>query len=570
MLTHLRIQDFAIIETVDLELGPGMTVLTGETGAGKSILLDALGLVLGDRADSSIVRHTADKADITANFEFNAQSGVHHWLEENDLQADGECILRRIVARDGRSKAYINGRLAPVQLLRQLGQRLVDIHGQHEHQSLLRPEEQRELLDQFANNSASLTQLAQCYQEWRAVGKEQARLLQAGAERDRRLELLRYQVGELEALDLGAEEVRELNEEHSLLANAGRLAQGGQSALAELYEDEPSVHATLGRSLRDIQSLLSLDAQLNPVAELLDGALIHLDEAVTTLRDYLSRLDMDPGRLDWVNQRLAAIQELARKHRVEPHQLLGHLTALREELSTLEYSGEHLASLAHRLEQLKISYQNLANELRESRQSAAERLSERITRVMKSVGMPGGSFAVRVIPLAEGRWSAHGQDEVGFWVSANPGQPLKPLKTVASGGELSRISLAIQMIASNNARIPTLIFDEVDSGIGGGVAEQVGRKLRALAGAHQILCVTHLPQVASQSHQHLQVSKLRQTDKQGGHRVTRTRIRELREEERVDELARMLGGVKLTPQSRAHAEEMLNQARPDTPVSGRF
>jgi DNA repair protein RecN (Recombination protein N) len=555
MLTYIQITDFAIVDTLELEFAPGMTALTGETGAGKSILVDALGLVLGDRAGAETIRHGADKAEISASFHIADLPGVRDWLRAHDLEADDECQLRRVIGREGRSRAYINGRPAPAQQLQELGELLADIHGQHEHQSLLRREVQRELLDAYAEHPDRLAALAHLHREHKARSEQLEQLRGAAQDRSARSELLRFHIQELEALDPGADELRQLEEEHRRLANAGRLLETCQRAVASLYEDEVSATGLLGHAQGELQELLRFEPRLQAVCDLLDGALIQAREASDSLRDYVAGLDLDPARLDWIDQRLATIQQLARKHRVKPEELPGLLERSRAELDQIDHADEHFEALEKEIAALARDYTATALEVRARRHHAARELGAKISAAMHELGMPGGRFEIGVEDLPPGDLTAHGLDRIEFRVSANPGQPPLALTKVASGGELSRISLAIQVIATHANGIPTLVFDEVDTGIGGAVAEVVGRQLRALGATRQVLCVTHLPQVAAQAHQHCQVQKLT------GDATTRTRIRKLSDSERVDEIARMLGGVEMTAQTRAHAEEMMQRAQ---------
>jgi len=551
MLTHIHIRDFAIIDELDLELGAGMIALTGETGAGKSILLDALGLVLGDRADSQAVRPGCKRAEIIAQFDLSDLPAVADWLGEQELDEDGDCVLRRTVSAEGRSRGYVNGRPAPLATLRELGEQLVDIHGQHEHQSLLRRDAQRGLLDHFGGHAEALSAVASAYEVWREA---RARLEQLGShaeDRGERLELLRYQVQEIDSLALAEGEVEELDVEQRRLANAGELIESGQRALAALHDDDTSAHGLLSHAGDELARLANYDPGLSSASEMIASALIQCDEAVTAVRDYVQGADLDPDRLAQVEQRLSAIHDLARKHRVEPEELRAQGETLRAQLDDLEHADERAAAVERELGELEERYGAAAAALGQARRDAAARLGEQVTEAMQGLGMAGGRFEVRVEQRDGARFSPAGLDDVEFRVTANPGQPLAPLRRVASGGELSRISLAIQMIASRRAGIPTQIYDEVDAGIGGAVAATVGDHLRDLGEYHQVLCVTHLAQVAARAHHHLQVTKAAATGE------TRTQLQTLGDEERVEEIARMLGGREVTDQSRAHAREML-------------
>lgn len=554
MLTQLSIHDFAIIEALELDFGPGLSVLTGETGAGKSILVDALGLVLGDRADAEVVRHGAERAEIGAEFDIRTLPSVRSWLEEQDLAADGECILRRVVGHDGRSRGQVNGRSVPLQLLRELGEQLVDIHGQHEHQSLLRPAAQLALLDEYSDHPDLLWKIAQLYGDWKATQERLTELRTAAQNRDTRLELLRHQVSELEALSLQAGELAALDEEHRRLANSGKLMEGAQTALNSLYENEDaSAHQLTHRALAALTALSELDPQLKPICEVLNNAEIQLAEAGDNLRRYLADDDLDPQRLGQVENRLGAIHDLARKHHLEPEELPTLLEKLCAGLRTVENAEVALQELETELERLRDAYREAAVHLGRKRRQAADKLAGKVTTIMRELGMPGGRFTIEINSDAE-RFSPHGSDIVEFQVSANPGQPLKPLARVASGGELSRIALAIQVVAARASAVPCMIFDEVDAGIGGGVAEIVGRYLHSLGASRQVLCVTHLAQVASQAHQHFRVTK------QTRGKTTLTHIDALDKKSRVEELARMLGGVEITETTRKHASEMMARA----------
>ncbi len=555
MLKHLQIRNFALVESLELDLEPGMTVLSGETGAGKSILLDALGLTLGDRADSAVVRHGEERAEISATFQILHLPGVSEWLAERELEMDDECILRRTVGADGRSRAYINGQPMPLQSLRELGEQLVDIHGQHAHQSLLKRDMQRQLLDNFAGHTELARETATICRQWQRLNEEYERLNHAATEREARLELLRYQVQELEALKLGANELAELDEEHHRLANANRLLEGAQGAVARLYEgEEQDIVTLLEHTLTELQELQGFDSNLASVCELLEGAAIQAREAATELRHYVDRLELDPERLAWVEQRLADIHDLARKHRVSPEDLPMLQQQLQQELDELDQAGSRLDGMQAEIEHTLSRYQDLASTLSDSRHKAAQKLAQLVTANMQELGMGGGKFDVVLAPV-ENTPSPNGLESVELQVSANPGQPLRSLSKVASGGELSRISLAIQVITASREGIPTLIFDEVDVGVGGGVAEMVGRQLRALGESRQVLCVTHQPQVAAQGHQHFRISK----NSQGG--GTRTEVEAIDGAERVAEVARMSGGVTVTEQTLDHARELISQAQ---------
>jgi len=555
MLTELFIRDFAIVAKLELTLEAGLTVLTGETGAGKSILVDALALALGERADSGVIRQGCERSEIIASFALKPDQDAAQWLKAHELFEDRECVLRRVIEADKASKAYINGRPVPVQQLRELGEHLVDIHGQHEHQSLLRRDAQRQMLDDYARLTDSLTSLGAHYHEIKALEARRDNLNRESSDRTARIELLRYQVQELRALDLAADEIPRLEEEHARLANASELIQGVQAAALMLYEeDETAVSHLLGQVQRKIEGLSAYDAKLGELNTLLNDAGIQIDEAGDRLRHYLNALELDPERLAYVEQRLGAALDLARKHRARPEELPQVLERLDTELSDIEHRDENLAKLDEQIGTARGAYMKLAREIGKKRKDAAQTLGREVSAQIEKLGMPGGVFEVSLTALAAGEIGAHGLERVDFLVSANPGQPLKPLNKVASGGELSRISLGLQVVTARVGRIPALIFDEVDVGIGGGVAEIVGRQLRTLGDKRQVLCITHLPQVAAQGHQHLQVTK----HKTNGD--TLVRIQALPKKERVAEIARMLGGVEITRQTLAHAEDMLSRA----------
>jgi DNA repair protein RecN (Recombination protein N) len=553
MLLSLHIRDFAIIDALEIELRSSMTALTGETGAGKSILLDALGLLLGDRAGGGAVRHGAERAEISASFDVSALETARTWLAEQSLDVGGECQLRRVVAVEGRSRAYINGSPVPVQSLRELGERLVDIHGQHEHQSLVKRDLQRQLLDSHGGHQPLLDELAGLRREWKQAGTQIEALVGSDQDRESRLEFLKFQLQELDELAPETGETEQLHEEHARLANAGQLLDTCARHLERLYDDDQSAQSLIGRALAELEPLTSIDSSLREANELISGALIQLEEAADQLRCWNERLELDPERLTWVEQRLDALHRVARKHRVEAEDLPRFHQQLADQLRHLERADQEVETLEARREALAARYQEVADALHCRRKTTAMALSKQVTAVMQALGMSGGRFSAEVRSTPGETLPAQGPDSIEFLVSANPGQPLKPLARVASGGELSRISLAIQVVAAADTAIPTLIFDEVDSGIGGAVAETVGHQLRALAGHHQVLCVTHLPQVACQAHQQLQVTKLT------GEETTRTRIRALTDEERVEEIARMLGGRTITASTRQHAAEMLGQ-----------
>jgi len=555
MITSIHIRDFAIVDELSLELGAGMSALTGETGAGKSILVDALGLVLGDRADSAAVRAGAERAEISVGFDLADDADALTWLEEQALEAEGECLLRRVIGSDGKSRAWINGTPTTLQNMKAIGELLVDIHGQHAHQSLTRREVQRRILDEFADHPKLLDDTRSSFQAWREIRERLDRAAGDDEARTARRDLLRFQTGELRTLELGDDEVASLDDEHRRLAHAGRLLEVTESVHQGLYADDQSIDTQLGHLHQLLEEVTRLDPALQETLELVSSAQIQIREAADSLRHYTDRVELDPARLAFVEQRLSDIHDLARKHRVAPEALPALARELLEELAQLESDDEDLDTLTQKAQAAETRYRDAAAALNRSRRSAAKKLGKQVSEAMQGLGMEGGQFQVSVDSDPQTRPAAHGLDRIEFLVTANPGQPLQPLSKVASGGELSRISLAIQMIAAKALPIPSLVFDEVDSGIGGAVAEVVGRQLRTLGEHRQVLCVTHLPQVAAQAHHHLHVSKHK------GKADTRTRIQVLDADSRIQEVARMLGGVELTDQTVAHAREMVERAR---------
>jgi DNA repair protein RecN (Recombination protein N) len=553
MLSHIFIKDLVIVSRLELDLGAGMTALTGETGAGKSILIDALGLALGEKADSSMIRAGCERAEVSASFDLGHCPAALAWLREQALDGGEDCLLRRVLVRSGRARAFINGQAATNAQLQTLGDLLVDIHGQHAHQSLLRPAAQMGLLDGYGGLTEEAAGVAQSFQQFRALDRRWRELTSARDERAARIDLLSFQIGELDELALADGELEGLDAEQRRLANLGGL-QGTTAALVDLlYDGEPALRDQLSHAAVELTGLTRLDPKLTETAELLEAATVQVEEAASNLRQYLDELDLDPARLAEVEARLGRIHELARKYRVLPEQLLETLETLRAELTELEQADADLGTLEHDRTAAREMFMAKANALSAARAEAAARLADTVTEAMQTLGMAGGRFEITVDIGDEASAGSQGLDRVGFLVSANPGQPLQPLAKVASGGELSRISLAIQVATAECGSVPTLVFDEVDVGIGGRVAEIVGRLLRRLGESRQVLCVTHLPQVAAQGHAQLRVAK------QAIDGRTFTEITTLSAAERVDEVARMLGGAEITATTRAHAEEMLSR-----------
>ncbi len=552
MLVHLSVHNYAIVEHLDLELQSGMSVITGETGAGKSIMLDALGLALGDRADSGVVRPGADKADILASFDLTDIPEARSWLSERDLDNDGPCILRRVITSEGRSRAYINGSPCPQGDLKALGELLIDIHSQHEHQSLLKPDTHRRLLDEYAGASDLARQVQLAAQRWKQTRSELERLSSSGEEQRARHQLLSYQLEELENLSLGENELEQLEQEHKTLSNAEQLLGTCRQVLELCSEsDAGNVLSALTASLNRLGTFSNQPGALSEATNLLASAQIQVEEAVGELNRFIDHFDADPQRQQQLEDRLDSIYSLARKHRVQPGDLGELQQRLLDELESLNADDEAVERLSDELAAYARHYQEKASELSQLRQAAASTLAGAVEIEMQRLGMPGGRFSIQLSPQNSDSLQPNGLELVEFQVSANPGQPLKGLAKVASGGELSRISLAIQVITAQTSRVPTLVFDEVDVGIGGPTAEVVGQLLRRLGERGQVLTVTHLPQVAAQGHQHLFVHKQR------GSEETRTAVATLDAEQRIEEVARMLGGLDLTDESLAHARKML-------------
>ncbi len=553
MLESIQISNFAIIDSLNLEFDQGMTALTGETGAGKSILLDAIKLIAGDRADSDGVKANQEKAEISVRFDLGDHLQARKWLQDNEMASDNECIIRRVVFANGRSKAFINGHNAPLSQLKSLSQLMVDLHGQHEHQSLQKPQVQQQLLDSYIGDHKLTSEVQQNYGEWQQIKNRLAQLKMGSVERQQRVDLLNLYSQELTNLNLVDGEIENLQNEYARLSHAGLLLENTASILGILYDnDENSVQSLLGFCEQTLSNQLIHDSTLSTSHELISNALIQIQEASKELRNYQDSIDLAPERLDWLNQRIANAQDLARKHHRPIEQLPELSRELTIELESLVNNEESEEELNLELDQKRKDYLNSASQLSVKRQETALSLSAQITRVMQQLSMEGGQFSIQVDELAsEAGFKASGINAISYLVSANPGQPLKPLSKVASGGELSRISLAIQVILCESSRIPTLIFDEVDSGVGGGIAEIIGKKLRWLGESRQVFCVTHLAQVASQAHHHFRVEKIKKTND------TTTNVDELSGEERLEEIARMLGGVTITDQTRAHASEMI-------------
>ena len=551
MLRTLSIRDFVIVDTLELEFHAGFTVLTGETGAGKSILIDALALTLGERGDAAVVRAGCERADISAEFDIQPLPGLALWLRAAELEGDpGSILLRRLVDQNGRSRAFINGRPATLSQLREAGEWLVDIHGQHAHQSLLKADAQRALLDAHACLAPLAAEVAAAYRHWQKLAQARAEYETHAAERNAEREQLQWQTQELAQLALQPEEWEAVQAEHSRLAHAAGLIEGVQVVLDTLSEADASCLPLLSGTGARLESLLAYDARLGEALELIRSGEAQVQEAVYALRHYADRVELDPQRLSAVEARMEAIHDSARKFRLAPQDLPQHLLQLQARLAELEIASD-LEALVRQEQQARTAYFDRAAKLGAGRKKAAAKLGKEVTQAMQTLAMAGGRFEVDLKPYPpEG--SVHGAEQVEFLVAANPGVEARALAKVASGGELSRISLAIQVITSQAALVPTLIFDEVDAGIGGGVAEIVGRQLRTLGRERQVLCVTHLPQVAAQADRQWSVSKFGVEDR------VKTMVSVLDRKGRIEEVARMLGGTEITATTRKHAAEMLS------------
>lgn len=561
MLTSLSIHQYALIEHMELDFSSGMTVITGETGAGKSILLGALGLTLGQRAEAGCVRQNQDKADIAATFSVN--NNALSWLEAHDLPADDDSIiLRRVISSEGRSRGYINGRPVSASDLRDLGQHLIGVHSQHAHQRLMEKEAPREILDAYAALTPLAHKVKQRWSVWKKAEKRLKQLSESSSELIAQRQLLDYQVGELRQLELSEGELTELETEQKRLSGAENTLLSGQSALVVCHGGDSAGDSSGGeaasqmvhRALQELDNIDDKHPLLEEVRDMLGQARIQLDEAGSSLQRYLDTIDMNPHRLQQVDSRLSELYSMARKHHIRAEDLYDHWQEQEAALAELSVSDEDLETLTEEVRSLESDYLNEAQALSDKRHKAAGKLSSAVTTHFDSLGLGKAAFSTRIEVLPVTQASAQGLDSISFEVQTNPGMPAGPLAKVASGGELSRISLALQVVTAATSHTPCLIFDEVDVGVGGGTAERVGRLMRQLGENAQIMCVTHQPQVASQAHNHFQVSKV------SGDSTTHTHIRILTDQQRQEEVARMLGGVEITRQTLAHAGEMLAMA----------
>ena len=549
MLSSIHIKDFAIIDQLDLDLQSGMTVVTGETGAGKSIMVDALSFALGARADSAVVRNGAKRAEISAVFDIKKLKPVQTWLDEQMLDDEDDCILRRVINHDGRSRAFINGQPVNLTQLSELGDFLVDIHGQHEHQSLFKPQTHLQLLDRFADLSAETQELRTLSKQISSISTKLTSFKESLKDKNDRRDLLTFQLEELEKAPI--DRARDIENDHKRAANASKLLEQGQQSLMALNEDDENIVSQLGRIIHIISDMQQMDQGVTGTHDLLQSALVEIEEASHELRDYIEHLDIDPAEFQQLDQELTLLHDLARKHQVTMVDLPETIQAIEQELEQLSGDEQTFDDLEKELSHQQESYRKLATKVSKARTKSAKELEKQVVKLMKDLGLGNGVFEVALNPTDTESYKSQGLETAEFMVSTNPGQQPQPLRKVASGGELSRISLALQVINAQTIQLPTLIFDEVDVGIGGGTAEIVGKLLADLGKKAQILCVTHQAQVAAQGHQHLMVAKSQ--DKKS----TQTELQELNTDQRVEELARMIGGVEITETIRNHARELL-------------
>lgn len=557
MLTRLEIHDFTIVSHLSIDFARGFSAITGETGAGKSIMLDALGLALGQRGSADFIRPGAEQADLSAEFSLSHNPEARAWLESHDLGDPDQpdlCLLRRTLSADGRSRAYVNGRTTTLQSVRELAQQLIEIHAQHAQQSLLGRDTQRQLLDDYGQHQRLATTVAGHHRELQRLDDALAELEAAAQASAERQQLLRYQLEELDALQPADDEYDELVVQHKRLANADSNAQRLASANALLDDDEVTVSALLAQVLQQLEHIDDSHPALEASREMLRSAQVNCEEALGELRHFADALEPDPEQLQTLDDRLGALHDLARKHRIAPEELPAHHRALAQELDTLAGNEARGDDLRRQRDTARTTLLDAAGKLSRAREQAATRLARAVTSQLKALGMKNARFSVELEPLPDDQCNAHGRERIEFQISTNPGMAAGPLHKIASGGELSRISLAIQVITAATSRTPSLVLDEADVGIGGGTAEVVGRLLRELGTHTQVLAVTHLPQVAAQAHAQQAVEK---TERRGHSSLS---IRSLDARERVAELARMLGGVEVTAQTQAHAEEMLERA----------
>jgi DNA repair protein RecN (Recombination protein N) len=555
LLLLINISNYTLVESLEIEFAQGTTAITGETGAGKSLVLDALGMALGDRADTDTIRHGKERAEITATFDINTIEAAKAWLDANDFNSDENCILRRIYTREGRSRGYINGQPSTMSQLQELGDMLTDIHSQHEHQSLLRKETHCRLLDEYAKAEDLATKVASEYSAWHKVHLDLTNLLQRSDELDDRKDLLSFQVNELQQFDLTAKHLEQLELEQKTLANAEQIVQDSHNLLAICEQAEGfNLRDSLNKALSILANIEYKPDALKITEELLQGGLIQIEEAINEISHHIDRFEADPQRLQIVEEQLSAVFQLSRKHRVNPDQLEITLQTLEAELKNLIGGSENINALEEKLADLAKSYEKSAKQLSSKRKRASETMAKEINRQLQKLSMEGAELLVQVSPISHGEYRSSGLEEIEFLLATNPGQPHKMLAKIASGGELSRVSLAIQVVAASHSKIPTLVFDEVDVGIGGSTADIVGQLIKQLGERGQVISVTHQPQVAAHAHHHYRASKVIEDNS------AESLMAPLNQQQRVEELARMLGGAKVTKQTLSHASELLSLA----------
>jgi DNA repair protein RecN (Recombination protein N) len=555
LLLSINISNYTLVESLEIEFAQGTTAITGETGAGKSLVLDALGMALGDRADTDTIRHGKERAEITATFDINTIEAAKTWLDANDFNSDENCILRRIYTREGRSRGYINGQPSTMSQLQELGDMLTDIHSQHEHQSLLRKETHRRLLDEYANAEDLATKVASDYSAWHKVHIDLTNLLQRSDELDDRKDLLNFQVNELQQIDLTAKHLEQLELEQKTLANAEQIVQDSHNLLAICGQAEGfNLRDSLNKALSILANIEYKPEALKITEELLQGGLIQIEEAINEISHHIDRFEADPQRLQIVEEQLSAIFQLSRKHRVNPDQLETTLQTLEAELKNLIGGSENINALEAKLADLASSYEKSAKQLSSKRKAASKAMSKDINRQLQKLSMEGAELLVQLSPVNNSEYRSRGLEEIEFLLATNPGQPHKMLAKIASGGELSRVSLAIQVVAASHSTMPTLVFDEVDVGIGGSTADIVGQLIKQLGERGQVISVTHQPQVAAHAHHHYRASKVIEDNS------AESLMAPLNQQQRVEELARMLGGAKVTKQTLSHASELLSLA----------
>jgi DNA repair protein RecN (Recombination protein N) len=552
MLQFLTINNFAIVKKLEIEWHKGMTTITGETGAGKSIAIDALGLCLGDRATTNVVRPGSKKTEICATFDVLHNKAASNWLSIHELEQDNECILRRVITADGRSSAFINGTKVPLLQLKEISQYLINIHGQHDHQLLTKQSEQQKILDQYANNRELLTNVSFHYQQWRKLTTELQELQQSQQQREANRQLLQYQVTELDEFNLQENEFEALEREYQKQGSAQQLLNESIYALHKLSQDEQFNIIDQLNSIHDkLINLTVVDSNLSPITELLNNAVIQLQEANIDLQHYHDRLELNPEEFDILEERYSLAIQLAKKHQIKPEQLYHQHLSLKSALATISSDDDRVNYLVDEIASCEQNYYAAANLLSDAREQAALKLNKLITTSMQELSMPHGNFCIKITKDKTQNMSPYGLNNIEFLVSMNPGQPLEAMHKVASGGELSRISLAMQVVLAEKVTSPAMIFDEVDVGISGSTAAVVGKKLKQLGTTTQVICVTHLPQVASKGDQQLFVTKLTDGEQ------TETQVIELNKQGRVREIARLLAGDKITDNSLANAQELL-------------